>query len=67
MGKPKARKPLPQFSSRQESEEFYAKYGELESWGQLMDGSTLYTLKVRDGRLLRLKFFDDGKVEELPE
>jgi len=65
MGKPKARKPLPQFSSRQESVEFYSKYGELIYWGNLETGCLFYTLDVIDGRKLRLKFWENGRVEEL--
>lgn len=63
----KARKPLPQFSSLEESIDFYGKYGDLQYWGNLEVGCLFYTLDVIDGRKLRLKFWESGKVEELPE
>lgn len=67
MGKPKARKPLPQFKSLKESQEFYAKYGEMKYWGRIGEvcEACLYSLNVIDGRTMRLLLYDDGKVEEL--
>jgi hypothetical protein len=65
MSKPVARKPLPQFNSWQESVEFYSKYGDLKYKGMLDIGCRFYSLDTIDGRYLRLKFWDDGRVEEL--
>jgi hypothetical protein len=61
----KARKPLPQFNSAQESVEYYSQYGDLQYWGQLDFGCRFYTLDTTDGRRLRLKMWEDGRVEEL--
>ena len=65
MTKPVARKPLPQFNSLQESVDYYSKYGKLQYWGVIDIGCKFYSLDVVDGRLLRLKLYDDGRVEEL--
>lgn len=65
MGKPQARKPLPQFSSLKESIDFYSKYGELTYWGNIEPGCLYYSLDVIDGRKLKLLLWHSGKVEEL--
>ncbi len=61
------KKPLPQFSSLDESREFYSKYGKLTYQGRLgiRCDEYLYSLDVIDGRMLILKFYMDGRVEEI--
>lgn len=61
------KKPLPQFNSLDEAKAFYSKYGSLTPHGRIGQNyeCMLYTYKVKDGRLMRLKLYDDGRVEEL--
>lgn len=59
------RKPLPQFNSLREAIEFFDKYGKLEFFGR--EGRDfeycVYKYHVRDGRVLRLNIYMNGKVE----
>lgn len=62
------KKPLPQFKSHDEAIAYYSKYGEFDKpHGRIGENyeCVLYTYKVKDGRTLRLKIYDDGRVEEL--
>ena len=63
------KKPLPQFSSLNESREYYSQYGKLTYWGRLgiRCDEYLYGLDVIDGRHMTLKMYEDGRVEAIFE
>ncbi|WDI05028.1 hypothetical protein PUW25_26020 (plasmid) [Paenibacillus urinalis] len=58
-------KPLPQFDSLDEAVKYYEKYGELIYFGRsgLNYEYCVYNYRVRDGRLLRMNIYNDGRVE----
>lgn len=60
------KKPLPQFNSLAEAKEFYEKYGRLEFFGRggRMAEYCIYKYHVRDGRVLSLFIYNDGRVED---
>lgn len=60
------KKPLPQFSSLDESRDFYSKYGKLVYQGRLgiRCDEYLYSLDVIDGKMITLIFYEDGRVRE---
>lgn len=62
------KKPLPQFNSLAEAKAFYEKYGKFDpAHGRIGQNyeCVLYTYRVNDGRVMKLKLYDDGRVEEL--
>lgn len=56
------KKPLPQFNSHDEAEEYYKQYGELVYFGRVGE-YFVYNYHVRDGRILPINIYDNGKVE----
>jgi len=63
------KKPLPQFSSLNESVEFYSQYGKLEYQGRLglRAEEYLHRYDVIDGRRMTLVLYEDGRVREIPK
>lgn len=59
------KKELPQFKSGKEAVAYYERFGKLEYFGRA--GAKyeycVYNYHVKDGRLLRINIYDDGKVE----
>jgi hypothetical protein len=60
------KKTLPQFNSLEEAQTYFSKYGKLEYFGRggHMYEYCIYNYKVKDGRLLRINIYNNGKVEE---
>ncbi|OBZ13350.1 hypothetical protein [Bacillus sp. FJAT-26390] len=56
-------KSLPQFKSAQEAMTYFEKYGRLEYFGRGTDMARIINYHVKDGRLLRIYIYDNGKVE----
>ena len=57
---------LPQFNSLNEAIQYYSQYGRLEYFGRAGDmyEYCIYNYHVRDGRLLNINIYDDGRVVE---
>lgn len=58
------RKSLPQFKSAKEAVDYFEQYGELTFYGKSGQNYeySLFDYKVRDGRLLKINIYDNGKV-----
>lgn len=61
------KKPLPQFNSLAEAKAYYGKFGRLQYFGRGGDDhkAGIYTYHVKDGRVLRIYIYENGKVEEI--
>lgn len=59
-------KKLPQFTSLDEAVAYYEKFGRLEFFGRAGQNYEycVYNYHVRDGRVLGINIYNDGRVEE---
>lgn len=58
----KPKRPFPKLGSFEEAKAYLKKFGELEYFGKIGD-YYVYNYHVRDGRLIPVNIYTDGKIE----